>query len=146
MKRNQWLIVGIGLIVVLIAGVLVMNQGDSDNANGDTVAGFVEPGIIQASAYLQQFTSPGVDHYLVDVRTPEEFASGHIEGAVNIPVDVLNQYISQLPTDQPIVVYCRSGNRSATAVDILENAGLTNVYDIQGGTNSWTSQGLPLQN
>lgn len=153
MKRSQWFIVGIGLLIAVIAGVFLLGQANDATTPDNTVSqvsepegAFISPGLIQPAAYQQQFTSPGNDHFLVDVRTPEEFAAGHIEGAVNIPVQVLDQYISELPSDQPIVVYCRSGNRSATAVDMITRAGYSNVYDIQGGTNAWSSQGLPLQN
>lgn len=60
---------------------------------------------------------------LVDVRTPEEFASGHAEGARNIPVDDLNSRRSELSRDKVIVVYCASGARSAHAASLLSQAG-----------------------
>lgn len=65
---------------------------------------------------------------ILDVRTPEEFNSGHVDGAINIPVDqVANRIeeIKEMPT--PIVAYCRSGNRSGMAVSILKQHGITDV-------------------
>ena len=69
---------------------------------------------------------------LVDVRTPAEFSGGHMRDAVNIPVDVINGATAQLgATDRPVIVYCRSGNRSGQAARILRSLGYTQVHDIQ---------------
>ncbi len=68
---------------------------------------------------------------IVDTRTPGEFQNGHVKGAVNIPYDVIAQSIAQFETDpaRPIVLYCRSGSRSAMAKRSLLSAGYTNVTD-----------------
>lgn len=72
---------------------------------------------------------------LVDVRTPEEFASGHAEGARNIPVDDLDARRSELSRDKVIVVYCASGARSARAASMLAHAGFR-VRDL-GTLDAW---------
>lgn len=73
---------------------------------------------------------------LVDVRTPQEFAAGAIEGAINVPVDQIGSRLAELePRDRPVVVYCRSGRRSAAAADTLFDAGFAQVYDLGGMTN-----------
>ena len=69
--------------------------------------------------------------FLVDVRTEEEFAQGSVEGAVNIPLSVLEQEFSQFKNRENIVVFCRSGARSGNAKLILESNGFKNV--INGG-------------
>lgn len=69
--------------------------------------------------------------FLLDVRTPEEFAAGHVPGAINIPVDQLEQRLGELgPTDAPIVVYCHSGRRSARAARLLDKQGYRDVLDV----------------
>jgi phage shock protein E len=73
--------------------------------------------------------------FLVDVRTPGEFAEGHIKGSTNIPVDQISQQLQQFKGKENIIVFCRSGARSAQAKSILENSGITNVTN--GGT--WQS-------
>ncbi len=74
---------------------------------------------------------------LVDVRTPGEFASEHLPGAINIPVQQLSARLSSLgDKDEPIVVYCRSGARSARAAKILIQAGYSTVHDL-GSLNNW---------
>lgn len=74
---------------------------------------------------------------LVDVRTPEEFAAGHIPGAVNIPVQELDRRIGELePKERTVVVYCRSGNRSGSAARMLKSAGYAEVHDL-GAMSRW---------
>lgn len=99
---------------------------------------------ISPKQYQADYAQAGTEHILVDVRTPEEFASGHIAGAVNISLQSLPQRMSELPQDRPIVLYCRSGNRSNTAAQMLARAGYTDIYDL-GGVIDWRAQGLPLQ-
>lgn len=70
--------------------------------------------------------------YLVDVRTPSEFASGSVKGAVNIPLDKISGQVSKFKGEKNIVVFCRSGNRSSQAKSILEKNGFKNV--VNGGT------------
>lgn len=75
---------------------------------------------------------------LLDVRTPAEFASGHLEGATNISVQDLEAQLATLPArkDQDIIVYCRSGARSARASTMLKNAGFSKVHDL-GAMSNW---------
>ena len=67
---------------------------------------------------------------ILDVRTPEEFAGGHYPGAINIPLNELPQRLDEIKEmKQPVVAYCRSGNRSGMAVSILKQNGFTEVYN-----------------
>lgn len=84
---------------------------------------------------------------LLDVRTPEEFASGHVPGAVNVPVDQVsasNPTISALSKDEDVYVICAVGGRSSRASDVLAEAGFKAV-NIQGGTEAWKQAGLPVE-
>ena len=83
------------------------------------------------------------DHLLVDVRTPEEFATGHIPGATNIALQSLPQRMAALPHDQPVILYCRSGARSREAARMLIQNGFSDVHNL-GGITEWRSQGLPV--
>lgn len=74
---------------------------------------------------------------LVDVRTPEEFAAGHLPGAVNIPIQQLANRLDELgPKDSQLVVYCRSGARSTRAEQILRKAGYDKVLNL-GPMSAW---------
>lgn len=80
---------------------------------------------------------------LLDVRTPEEFAQEHIEGALLIPVQVLSENLSKLQTlkDTRIIVYCHSGSRSISAARILVKNGFVPL-NVTGGISGWKSEGL----
>jgi phage shock protein E len=73
---------------------------------------------------------------LLDVRTPGEFAGGHVDGAVNIPLDQLPDRLKGLKKEQPVVVYCRSGGRSTRAAALLKASGVQNIHNM-GGVASW---------
>lgn len=82
----------------------------------------------------------------VDVRTPAEFAEGHIEDAININVaapDFVELAEKELPKDKTIYVYCRSGRRSLTAAESLIKLGYK-VVNLKGGITEWTEAGLPI--
>jgi phage shock protein E len=75
--------------------------------------------------------------HLIDVRSPEEFASGHVDGARNIPHGEIAERAAEVGAkDEPVVVYCRSGVRSARAKAALEAAGFTQVHNL-GGMSRW---------
>ena len=80
------------------------------------------------------------DALILDVRTPEEFAQAHVPGARNIPVQELAQRYAEVGSDKqaPIIVYCRSGARSALAARLLREHGFTHVTDI-GAMSNWTA-------
>jgi rhodanese-related sulfurtransferase len=75
------------------------------------------------------------DAFLVDVRTPSEFASGSVKGAVNIPLDKLSSQISKFKNKNNIVVFCLSGGRSSQAKNILEQNGIKNITNGGGWKN-----------
>ena len=83
------------------------------------------------------------DYLIVDVRTKEEYDSGHIEGALLLPVQELEGRLDELPIDKPLIVYCRSGNRSRSAATTLVENGFKQVYDM-GGISDWTAKGYPV--
>ena len=84
---------------------------------------------------------------IIDVRTPEEFAESHLPEANNFPVDTLSQNIEtikKLQRDKPLLVYCRSGKRSARAAEKLKNLGVNSLYNLKGGIKAWSDANNPL--
>jgi len=81
---------------------------------------------------------------IVDVRTPEEYAFGHVPGAVNLPVEEVARWADTLPKDRPVYLYCRSGNRSRQAAEYLKRKGYTNLYNLEGGVLAIERAGYPL--
>lgn len=88
----------------------------------------------------------GEDHILVDVRTPGEFAEGHLPGAINIELSRLPGRLGELGPKKPVVVVCATGNRSRTGAQLIARGGYDEVYNLQGGTMKWQMNRLPLEN
>lgn len=82
---------------------------------------------------------------LIDVREPEEYAHGHIPGAVNLPQADLASRLTEIPRDQPLMVVCRSGVRSLRAARFLAQMGYDQVSSVDGGTEAWQAAGLPIE-
>jgi phage shock protein E len=79
---------------------------------------------------------------IIDVRTEEAYLEGHIPGARLIPHDRMGEYVESLSAhkDQPVVLYCRTGNRSGKAAKVLEDAGFSQVIVMEGGYPDWPDQ------
>lgn len=86
------------------------------------------------------------DIMLIDVRTPQEFASGHLENAVNMNYfdSDFNAQLKTLDKNKAVYLYCMSGKRSANAAEKLEDMGFVKIYDLEGGTLNWQAKGLTL--
>ena len=83
---------------------------------------------------------------LVDVRTVKEFNEHYIKGAENIVYDDnFKRKLDKLKKDKPIIVYCRSGRRSAKCTDIMEKQGFTKIYELKGGITQWMKEGNPTK-
>lgn len=89
---------------------------------------------------LQSSASPA----LLDVRTPPEWQSRRLPGAMHLPLNHLPERLDQVPRDRPVVVYCQGGYRSAIAVSLLLRAGFQNPADLAGGIAAWEASGLPV--
>lgn len=100
--------------------------------------------ISQSGDILEQVKSK--NWLLLDVRSPEEFAQGHIPGAINISHEKITEYLSELKDykDRPIVVYCRSGRRAKVAIEELEAAEFTDLRHLEGDMMGWSEAGLPI--
>lgn len=74
---------------------------------------------------------------LIDVREPDEYREAHIPGAINVPVGRLSEHLPKLSKDHPVLLYCRSGNRSGIAARMLKKQGFEQVYLLRGGLLEW---------
>lgn len=79
------------------------------------------------------------------MRTIEEWQAGHIPGTVLIPLDQLATRVGELPDDEPILIYCRSGNRSLQAQNTLAEIGFSDLYSMDGGINDWIAAGYEIE-
>lgn len=115
--------------------------------------------VLNARARIQEIAGAELPRWreagaaLIDVREPAEYATGHIEGAINIPRGVLEFEVQATPAldnvtdpalalrERPIVLYCRSGGRAALAADSLQQMGFTRVVSLAGGIGAWREAG-----
>ena len=82
---------------------------------------------------------------VIDVRSAEEYAAGHVPGAVNIPYDQVASRLAEIPKDKDVVLYCRSGRRSGLAAETLEANGYKDLQLLQGDMPGWEKAGLPVE-
>jgi len=103
-----------------------------------------DTGEISAAA-LAARVEAGTAPTILDVRTPEEFASGHVPGALNVPHDQLAERLAGLGLDPAaeVVVHCESGRRAVAAEMVLRDAGFVRVVDLEGDMKGWREAGLP---
>lgn len=94
------------------------------------------------TAFKDAMTAGGV--LVIDVREAGEYAEGHIEGAINIPLRTLSQNLDKVPTDRQVFVYCKSGHRAGMALASLGMLGYDNVTSFPPGWNGWTEAGEPV--
>ena len=101
---------------------------------------------LSVKEFSEKIAKEGV--VILDVRTPEEFSEGYIEGAQNIDFyrEDFKTEIDFLDMKFTYAVYCRSGNRSGQAVKILHDAGFQTVYNLEGGVIDWAKEGMTLVN
>lgn len=108
---------------------------------GKRVAGYEEADTLKATRLYND------DALILDVREPSEYASGHIPRARHIPLGLLAGRLNELEKfkDKPVLVGCRSGQRSARACGILKKAGFETVYNLAGGIMAWERANLPIE-
>ncbi len=132
MEKQTQIIVVFGVIVLAAAAYYFMQtgSGDSDYGNVDV-------------AEARELIGEKGELVILDVRTVSEYESGHLEGAINIPVEALSGRLSELNQNDELLVYCRTGNRSTTAVGILSENGYDRIYHMDGGIVAWGNAGFP---
>jgi rhodanese-related sulfurtransferase len=121
-------------VMALIGSALLL-------AGCSSSTGAIDLGVTEFSAKVAE---AGV--ITLDVRTPGEFAEGHVEGArlIDFQSGNFENEIAALDKNATYAVYCRSGNRSGQAVKVMQDAGFTNVFNMNGGVIDWANAGFPL--
>ncbi len=133
MNLNSVRVSVIGAIAGLLLGGLAVAQDDEATAKED-ISRYEKPGNL-----VDLVENGGREFIIVDVRTPREYRSGHIPGAVNIDHREINSQPPEVDKDTLIVTYCRSGARASRALATLERLGFDNVINF-GGVSSWPGE------
>lgn len=127
--------------------MVIISGCTGDTTESPTTTTQITRDISPVEAYDFITANQGNEQFVIlDVRTTEEFADGHIENAINIDVNSgqFREDINKLNKDDTYLVYCRSGIRSDNARDIMEEIGFSNVYNMTGGILDWENEGLPV--
>ena len=138
------------LFVLLFAALPPLAACGGGEGGGETAApaadGFdpstLDPSIDVRTAHAAH-GSPNV--FMLDVREPDEYDAGHIPGITLIPMGEIPGRLSEIPTDMPVIVTCRTGNRSGQVVDFLREQGFTNVHNMDGGIVAWEEAGYEVE-
>ena len=136
MALNRWKI--LALVSLLITSLLISGCILDSQIYGD-----IAPK--EANELIDE-RSGDEDFVILDVRTPEEFSGGHIEGAIIIDFNSENfeDEIGKLDRNITYLIYCRTARRSSLALDIMEDLGFTDVYNLKGGIVRWEEEGFPV--
>ena len=116
----------------------------------DRITGYFDPPpAAQSPATIPQITARELSSRrdevtIVDVRSANEWAAGHIPGAMHIPLGYLSERAGDIPGDKPVVVQCQSGGRSAIGASLLQRDGVAKVYNLIGGITAWAADHLPV--
>lgn len=133
-KEWRFIVNRIRLIILILTLIMMTFVGCSSDEQDDS-ASYIKISGEEAKKMMDEDDSV----IILDVRTEAEYSEGHIEGAILIPNTEIKEKASELLPEKSatILIYCRSGNRSASAASELVDAGYTNVYDF-GGIMSWS--------
>lgn len=103
------------------------------------------PQLVSAEDFQSKVEAGNVQ--LIDVRTPKEFKQGHLKNAKNVHLydQDFGTQIDKLNKKETVYVYCKAGGRSAEAVEIMQKHGFESIVELNGGTDSWTESGKPLE-
>jgi phage shock protein E len=137
-----------GALWAAFATLAVADEPATTPATATTTAAaapatFVAAPISQEALLEKQSKHPG-HLFVLDVRTPQEYAEGHVPGAVNVPHDQLASRLAEVPKDKDVVLYCRSGRRAGIAADVLAANGYTRLSHLEGDMNAWVEKGRPI--
>ncbi len=115
--------------------IACQSQQSNNQSNTDPTTQFAKLDVANYAQQLKATPNP----QLIDVRTPEEFQEGHIEGAKNINyyLDDFTTQLEQLDKTKAVFVYCKSGGRSGKSFKQLQELGFSSVYDLKGGYTAW---------
>lgn len=130
----------------LLAVLLVVGCASASTPPPSVGAGSPTPGMAATISVADAAVLRDDGAVIIDVREPDEWADGHIPGAILIPLGELPSRLGDVPPNRPIVVVCRSGNRSAQGRDILLGAGFPAVTSLDGGMTDWAKAGMPIEN
>jgi rhodanese-related sulfurtransferase len=128
-------------ILLVAAAAVIISGCRSGSAQGAAYK------TLNAQGFYGLVTRPGPDTVVMDIRTPEEYISGHVKNAVNLDFYSADfqKELSRLDKSKTYLVYCRSGSRTAQTLPIMQILGFRKIILLEGGLLEWVSRGYPLE-
>jgi rhodanese-related sulfurtransferase len=134
---------------MLVAAASIADQAGGpapgQAASASAAAASASLPLISPQALLERQAKRDPSLFVLDVRTPQEYAAGHVPGAVNVPYDQVASHLAEIPKDKDVVIYCRSGRRTGLAAEVLEANGYTKLGHLQGDMEAWLKDGRPVE-
>lgn len=147
-RTNARLLIASAMVIVGAGALVGCGGGSGDEIAAAATVAPLETGfhLIDATAANEMLAAPPDGLVVLDVRTPEEFAAGRLNGAqlLDFQSAAFVDELGALDRDTPYLVYCRSGNRSAQAVAKMQELGFTTVFEMAGGVTAWQEAGYAL--
>jgi phage shock protein E len=131
------------VLVVLLAAACGAGPATGNTAGGSAASTESLPATVDVAAVNALQSNPDV--VILDVREPYEYEAGHIPGVKLIPLGELPSRLAEVPKDRPVIVTCRTGNRSGQATAFLRQQGYTNVHNMSGGFVAWERAGYAVE-
>lgn len=148
MFRTPWFKTFFIVIMVFVSYTLGTNHGKLMYANAQVEQGEYQPFTSLPVDDFAEAASSG-EYSIIDIRTLEEYQQGYIPSAVQIDyyqTTAFLNYLDSLDKNKKYLIYCRSGNRTAQALQIMKERGFRNVWDLSNGINMWKASNYPVQN
>jgi len=131
------------LCILIVPSLLISGCINQENIGPQTQ--IIEDVTLEEAVALIEDNRYNPNFVIIDVRTPEEYARGHIEKAINLDYysETFAGELDKLDKDKTYLIYCRSANRSGKALDMMAELGFAEVYNMLGGMVQWERTGLP---
>jgi len=142
-KLGVLALVGVLLLAVFVYPSLSGQSGEIITDSNTQIIRDISPG--ETNRLIQENTG-NQDFVIVDIRTPEEYNSGYIEGAINLDFysQTFKEELENLDKDKTYLIYCRSGRRSGLALSTMKKLGFNEAYNMLGGIIQWSEEGFTL--
>lgn len=139
MRKRNALFLSLFLVLSAISGCIQIEEESS--------AQIFEKITAEEAKRLIEERKEDPNFIVIDIRTPEEYAQGHLPGAVNLNFysESFREDLNRLERDKVYLIYCRSGHRSGVAVPLMKELGFKEVYELEGGILEWISKGYSLE-
>jgi len=142
LRKRQNLILGVVLGLIVLGGAAALVIPRMSSGSGSASSMLIKNREVSLTGAYQLYQEGA---FVLDVRTAEEWEAGHIPGSTSIPLEELAGRAAELPVGEPILIYCRTGNRSLESMNMLGSIGFMNLSSMDVGFQNWAEAGYPVE-